>query len=126
MSARLACSQPPARHVTLGVRALLLAAATAGCIGSVSDPLGSSGSGAPPPGKPGAVGPGVLPTTPDPVGCTSQAPLASRIWKLGDDQWANAVADLLPGVTVPEIATPGMSKAAFVNVDGLYPVTGAL
>jgi hypothetical protein len=51
---------------------------------------------------------------------------AARIWRLSDEDYSRAVADLLPGVTVPEVSTPGRSKAEFINVAELYPVAGAL
>jgi hypothetical protein len=126
MSARLASPPPPRHLVSRGLCALALAAIASGCIGGIADPTGSAapGGGSPPGVTPGVVG--GVPVTPDPPGCTNEAPLEARIWKLGDDQWSNAVADLLPGVMAPAIATPGMSKAAFVNVEGQYPVTGAL
>jgi hypothetical protein len=49
-----------------------------------------------------------------------------RIWRLSDEQYANAVADLLPGTTVPDVTTPGRLKGEFINMSERYPVTGAL
>jgi hypothetical protein len=43
-----------------------------------------------------------------------------------DEEYQRAVADLLPGVTVPEVSTPGRSSAEFVDDADLYPVSGAL
>src|SRR5262249_41802261 len=43
---------------------------------------------------------------------------------LSDEQYGVVVGDLLPGVTVPAIATPGRNPAEFINLAGSYPVTG--
>ncbi|HEV3192051.1 MAG TPA: DUF1592 domain-containing protein, partial [Polyangiaceae bacterium] len=51
---------------------------------------------------------------------------APRIWRLSDEEFVNAVSDLLPGVTVPAVTTPGRVKGEFVNMAEAFPVTGAL
>jgi hypothetical protein len=86
----------------------------------------STGGGngvAPPGGGSSATGPG--PTNVDPQSCSQSLP-AARIWRISDQQYVTAVADLLPGATAPEITTPGRSRAEFINVADLYPVSGAL
>jgi hypothetical protein len=105
--------------------------AAIGCLGCVGD-VHEANPGAPgegtsaDPGAPGGGGSasmGALPSaTPE---CSGALP-AARIWRLSDQQYRSAVADLLPGVEVPEITTPGRSKAEFINVAELYPVSGAL
>src|SRR5689334_7311414 len=96
----------------------------AGCVGSVSGG-GSSGSSDPTaPGTSSSGGPGAV-TPPPPPACGSDSTPA-RIWRISDEDYQRAVADLLPGVDVPEISTPGRSKEEFINVAELYPVSGAL
>jgi Protein of unknown function (DUF1592)/Protein of unknown function (DUF1588)/Protein of unknown function (DUF1595)/Protein of unknown function (DUF1585) len=60
-------------------------------------------------------------------GAGSCAPTTpKRIWRLSDEQYANAVSDLLPGVSVPAITTPGRQAGEFINLAERFPVTGSL
>jgi hypothetical protein len=99
------------------------------CVGSITDPNADpsaprmSGSAHPagPADPPGHTGdPPVLP------GDCQADPTPARIWRLSDEQYVKAVGDLLPGVKVPAITTPGRSNAEFLNMAELYPVSGAL
>jgi hypothetical protein len=90
----------------------------AGCVGSIPNagdqvvaPPGPHDSSNPPPTPAAACGGDATP---------------ARIWRLSDEEYRRAVADLLPGVTVPEVSTPGRSSAEFVNAADLYPAGGAL
>jgi len=89
-----------------------------GCVGSIP---AAGDEGRPSPGQSGpASAPGAVPPS-----CGSDSTPA-RIWRLSDEEYRRAVADLLPGVAVPEVSTPGRSSAEFVNVADLYPASGAL
>ncbi len=66
-------------------------------------------------GAPGGVGPDGV--------CTPTT--APRVWRLSDEQYSNAVKDLLPGITVPAVTTPGRAAGEFVNMAERLPVTGA-
>jgi hypothetical protein len=124
-------------HVRSSCAAALVAAATLGstfgCVGTVGQPLAPGTEGMPTPGGPGGgepsapTGPGgpPAPGAPNTAACAGDL-IGARVWRLSDEQYAHAVADLLPGVTVPPVSTPGRSKAEFVNVAELYPVSGAL
>ena len=90
----------------------------AGCVGSIP----SAGDQRAP--VPGAHGPGD-PSRGGPPACAGEATPA-RIWRLSDQDYRRAVADLLPGVTIPEVSTPGRSPAEFINDAELYPASGAL
>ena len=98
-----------------------LCALSNGCTASIGDPIGS-GSGGPGSGPGGSGGPG----TGSGPGGPCQATTPPRIWRLSDEQFVNAVSDLLPGVTVPAVATPGRTVGEFINMAERYPVTGAL
>src|SRR5216110_872485 len=105
---------PHGRNPPLTVPALVrfgqLAAAIAlasGCAGSIAggedtSPAPAGGSGSP------AV----------PAACERDTTPA-RIWRLSDEEYRRAVGDLLPGVKVPEVSTPGRSNAEFVNAADL-------
>jgi hypothetical protein len=90
-----------------GAWPLVFLSLTLGCTGTVIDQPGAGGA---PPGSAAACGPST----------------GTRIWRLSDEQFAAAVADLLPGVKVPPVTTPGRSAAEFVNLADSYPVTGGL
>jgi hypothetical protein len=90
----------------------------AGCAGSISG-SGDQGVAPPGPGAPGNSAPGA-------AGLCGGDVTPARIWRLTDDEYRRAVTDLLPGVTVPGVSTPGRSNAEFVNVADLYPASGAL
>jgi hypothetical protein len=87
---------------------------SAGCTGSIS-----GGDGMVPPSATGD------PARPVPAAC-ERDPTPARIWRLSDEEYRRAVGDLLPGVTVPEVSTPGRSSAEFVDAADLYPASGAL
>ena len=106
----------------------LLFALSSACTGSIG-----GGAGAPPGanGSSGASGTGAMVgTSRGGTGATSNGTCgpstAPRIWRLSDEQFVNAVSDLLPGVTVPAVTTPGRVKGEFVNMADAFPVTGAL
>jgi hypothetical protein len=90
----------------------------ASCVGSIP---AAAGEGSAPPS---ASGPGHSPQSGPPACGTDVTP--ARIWRLSDEQYRRAVSDLLPGVSVPEVSTPGRSGAEFVDVAELYPASGAL
>src|SRR5262245_612547 len=90
----------------------------AGCVGSIPN---AGDQPVAPPGPRGSSGPSATP----PAACGGDVTPA-RIWRLTDEEYQRAVADLLPGVMVPEVSTPGRSSAEFVNVADLYPASGAL
>jgi hypothetical protein len=87
--------------------------------GGPGGPGGAGGTGI----TPGAGGASTLPGT-KPCASTSFTP--TRIWRLSDEQYAAAVSDLLPGITVPEISTPGRGKDEFVDDAEMLPVSTAL
>jgi hypothetical protein len=83
------------------------------------------GPGQPPPVPPNtSIPPAVDPGTGKP--CVSSEFTPTRIWRLSDEQFSVVIADLLPGVTAPEISTPGRSKAEFVDYAELLPVNAAI
>src|SRR5688572_23199318 len=90
------------------VAVLLTVVAAAGCVGSIPDPepeMPDPGDGTQP-GPPGQTGSAPGDTT-VPVGACKAEPPPARIWRLSDQQYRNVVGELLPGVDVPEITTPG-------------------
>jgi hypothetical protein len=107
----------------------LAAIAVTGCVGSVGDADHAAPGdqpGAPDPAGPGPAS-GPPGSAPEPVASACKAaPPPARIWRISDQQYRVAVGDLLPGLDIPEITTPGRSRAEFINVAELYPVSGAL
>jgi hypothetical protein len=118
-----------------------LGAAAAGCDGSILDAAGtgsaSTGSSTSPddvPKAPGSLGEamappnGALPGAVDDKGapCETTAFTPARLWRLSDEQYAAAITDLLPGVAVPEILTPGRARSEFLNRAEALPVNAAL
>src|SRR6185436_14718544 len=88
---------------------------------------GSSGNGPknatkPPPNN--AVPDVVDPATGKP--CATDTFTGTRIWRLTDDQYANAISDLLPGIKAPDISTPGHNGTEFIDYAELLPVNAAL
>jgi hypothetical protein len=85
----------------------------------MDDPSGA----APPvgPNKPvggggvGGSGPDILPPVKGEPACESTLFTPARIWRISDDQYLAAVKDLIPGVTVPTIQTPGHSAQQFID-----------
>ncbi len=67
--------------------------------------------------------PATTPETLPPAGCE---PLPTRLWRLNDDQYVQAVHDLLPDVDVPAVPTPGRNAYALIDTAGALPVTGSL
>jgi hypothetical protein len=112
-----------ALHLRPGVAVCALLAACSGTIEggkSAAGPGPTGGAMAPPAsGLPEVVGRDGKP-------CTTQTFTPARIWRLSDDQYAAAIADLIPGMTVAAISTPGRSKAEFVNFAETLPVNSAL
>ncbi len=67
--------------------------------------------------------------TSDPTGDPTAAacpPLPGRLWRLSDDQYVNAVSDLLPGAQIAAVPTPGRNPYEFIDTPGKLPVTGSL
>jgi Protein of unknown function (DUF1592)/Protein of unknown function (DUF1588)/Protein of unknown function (DUF1595)/Protein of unknown function (DUF1585) len=124
---------PRNRLMVVGALSVL----TFACNGSIMDGPGGSGTGpgAGPgagPGSPGSGGgnpdPGnnaILPPPPGAMNCTSKEFTPARVWRLSDDQYVAAVKDLLPGVTVPTILTPGRSAQQFVDFAELFEIGAA-
>ena len=125
----------------LGLGTLAIGFTLAGCEGgTILDPENGYGpTGAP--GQPGdpsmPSGPGAPPVTPsssipdvvDPgtgKACITSAFTPARIWRLSDEQYSAVVADLLPGVPVPGVTTPGRGKDEFLVTDDALPVSSAL
>src|SRR5262245_37123628 len=112
------------RHHSQGpsVVAVLTIGLLQGCVGDVLDSAHSQSHRPRNPDDPGGspqVPPGGVGLAPPPPGsgeqpCTPTVATPARLWRLSDDQFAHAIADLLPGVVAPEISTPGRSKAEFV------------
>ena len=93
--------------------ALLLVLALASCTGEIGGRPGAPGASPTIPGAPGGPPAGSL----GPSGaCAGGALTPARLWRLSDEQYASAVSDLLPGVTVPDVTTPGRSKAEWIPV----------
>lgn len=58
--------------------------------------------------------------------CQAPTPYAaSRVWRLNDIQYMNAIKALIPGATVPKVETPGRLANEFINWDTQYPVQEA-
>jgi hypothetical protein len=105
-------------------------AALAAVVGLAAGCGGSPSTGpAPMFPAPDASGPDTAPAV-DPVEeaavADCEAAPRRRLWRLSDMQYQRAVADLLPGVTSPEVPTPGRHPLEFVDVAGTREVDGAL
>jgi hypothetical protein len=87
----------------------------------MDDPTGATPVG---PGKGGIgggkTGPEILPPPPDEPACASTEFTPARVWRLSDQQYATAVKDLVPGVAVPTIQTPGHSDQHFIEFAELF------
>ena len=123
------------RNVLVVVGAL--SGLTFACNGTIMDGPGGSGPGT---GGPGTGGPGTgapggpgagsgdprmnpnLPQPPGTPACDSKQFTPARVWRLSDDQFVAAVKDLLPGVAVPTILTPGRSAQQFVDFAELFEI----
>jgi hypothetical protein len=66
--------------------------------------------------------PGILPLPPGGAACETKQFTPARVWRLSDDQYVAAVRDLLPGVTVPTILTPGHSGQQFIEFAELFEI----
>jgi hypothetical protein len=110
----------------------------AACTGTVIDGPGNGarpptgGNETPSPGGPGpgsTPGPGTMlppvvnPETGKPCETTSFTP--ARVWRLSDEQYANAVNDLL-GIRPPDISTTGRDRSQFVDFAERFHVDAAL
>src|SRR5689334_4442507 len=58
--------------------------------------------------------------------CSTDQFTGTRIWRITDEQYANAISDLLPGIKAPDISTPGRNGTEFVDYAELLPVNSAL
>jgi hypothetical protein len=101
-----------------------------GCMGTITDgPTadditgpGGSGTG----GRGGSGGSGgtggidILPPAVEP--CDSKEFTPTRVWRLSDDQYVAAVKDLIGGVEVPTILTPGRSAQQFIDFAELFEI----
>ena len=95
--------------------------------GGGETPTGAGGSG-PGDSTPGGGGatmlpPVVNPETGKPCETTSFTP--ARVWRLSDEQYVNAVNDLL-GIRPPDISTTGRDKSQFVDFAERFHVDAAL
>ena len=87
---------------------------------------GGPGPANPVPGGPGPdtmLPPVVNPDTGKPCETTGFTP--ARVWRLSDEQYANAVNDLL-GIRPPDISTTGRDKSQFVDFAERFHVDAAL
>jgi hypothetical protein len=86
---------------------------------------GGSGPGDPTPGGGGAtmLPPVVNPETGKPCETTTFTP--ARVWRLSDEQYVNAVNDLL-GIRPPDISTTGRDKSQFVDFAERFHIDAAL
>jgi hypothetical protein len=86
------------------------------------------GNGGPPgngtPGGNNGSSPPILPPVmPGAMACEpSNQFTPARIWRLSDTQYSQAVKDLIPGVPVPNISTPGRSEQQFVEFSELFDI----
>src|SRR3954471_5508300 len=121
------------RSSSFGLAGALWVAAL-GCTGNIQgtsngpDPGGPGGGRPEPSGGGNLGGTNILPaaTGADGKPCLTETFTPTRLWRISDDQFRNAVADLLPGVEVPDVATPGRSRAEFINFAEALPVNSAL
>ena len=114
-----------------------LSALTFACNGSIMDGPGGSGTGpgmtpgngpgTAPGSNGGNIDPGNNPNLPTPPGaaCSSKEFTPARVWRVSDEQYVAAVKDLLPGVTVATILTPGRSAQQFVDFAELFEIGAA-
>jgi hypothetical protein len=122
---------------------LLSAALLVACTGTVIDTPGSgrspTGGNEPPAGAGGSTGqpgggsgkgmtgtmlpPVVNPATGKPCETTSFTP--ARVWRLSDEQYSNAVNDLL-GIRPPDLSTTGRDKSQFVDFAERFHIDAAL
>lgn len=104
-----------------GSLVVCLTAACTGTIAPAEDPV-SPGGGAT--GSTGTSGRDPAPAAAE--DCRESVLPARRIWRLNDRQVRKAVADLLPGVKVPAIATPGRSDYEFISRADRFPIDGQM
>jgi hypothetical protein len=93
--------------------------------GNTGDPTSPGGNNGGPPITPSSTIPEVV----DPgtgKACTTNGFTPARIWRLSDEQYSAVVADLLPGVPVPTVTTPGRGRDEFLVTDTALPVSSAL
>jgi hypothetical protein len=102
----------------LGGASVLVAA----CTGDVGGGAGAASAGGSSNGVGGGASAGVGGGGPNGTCAPATTP---RIWRLSDEQYKNVVSDLLPGVTVPPVTTPGRAAGEFINMAERLPVTGA-
>jgi hypothetical protein len=132
--ARYKEDQRRSRRRPLGLVTVAIGFAIAGCNGTIIE-LGGTGNGSGQPGDPNnPSGPPLNPTSTIPEvvdpgtgkACTTDKFTPARVWRLSDEQYSAVVADLLPGVPVPTITTPGRNKDEFLVTADALPVGSAL
>jgi len=102
---------------------LLSVGLTLSCTGAImDDPTGAEprGGRGPNSGGGGVTGPEILPPVVGEPACESTQFTPARVWRLSDEQYVTAVKDLIPGVTVPTIQTPGHSAQHFIEFAELF------
>src|SRR5688500_696417 len=101
-----------------GVRSLacgvLSVGLTLSCTGNIMDDVGTE------PGQtrgPRGTNPvnNILPPAQGPNACESKQFTPARVWRISDEQYVAAVKDLVPGMEVPTILTPGRSIEQFID-----------
>lgn len=110
----------------------IAATLTISCTGAITDgpgaddikgrKIGGETGGAGGSGGSGGVGGGIDILPPPPEGCETKEYTPARIWRLSDDQYLTAVKDLLGGVEVPTILTPGRSAQQFIDFAELFEI----
>lgn len=124
------------RHTsTVLASAALGAMLTISCTGNIMDTVNSDdpkqGPGpstgfTPPTGGNAGNNPLLPPPSGNAATCKTTEFTPVRVWRLSDDQYATAVKDLLPGVTVPSILTPGRSAQQFIDFAELFEIGSAV
>jgi hypothetical protein len=110
---------------------LALASVLAGCTGTVLDaPGGRPGAGGGGNGMTatGGAGGSMLPPVVNPETgkpCETSTFTPARVWRLSDEQYSNAVFDLL-GVRPPELSTTGRDRSQFVDFAERFNIDSAL
>ena len=133
MSLRDTRSSRHSRVFTVGA---LLVGLNLACTGAIDSGGGARGGGKPSGNGGGNSGngsggngstPPIPEILPEPVeACESKEFTPARVWRLSDDQFMNAISDLLPGSTVPTILTPGRSAQQFIDFAEQFEINPAV